>query len=107
MAEKVTYFPSVSRFVIHVIFQTKYKPDHILPFDLVLLSTAKKIVVHYFRIKNSIHIYYNHDLLPGFNKFIFKTFDELIKKFPNTERAWNEVNKFRKKSGYNELTKQK
>ncbi|MCD4666881.1 hypothetical protein K8R47_03665 [archaeon] len=30
-----------------IIFQTSEKPDCILPFDLVLLSKADKIIVHY------------------------------------------------------------
>ncbi len=90
-----------------LIFTTKMKPDHVLPFDLVLLSDAKKIIVHYFRIKKNIHIYYNHDLLPGFEKFIFKTFNDLIKKFPIVEDAWQGVNKFRVKHNYKKLSRQK
>ena len=48
-----------------VIFQTEAKPDYVLPFDLVLLSNAEKIVVYYYRIKNNLHVYYNHKLIGG------------------------------------------
>lgn len=90
-----------------IIFQTKEKPSYILPFDLVLLSDAKKIVVHYYRIKDNLHIYYNHNLIPGFKKFIFKNFDEMIKKFPTLSKVWTEVNKFRTKAGHKKLQIQK
>ena len=90
-----------------IIFTTNVKPDHILPFDLVLLSDAKKIVVHYFRIKDSIHIYYNHNLIPGFEKFIFKNFDSLMKKFPSIDNVWKELNNFRSKHGHKRLSMQK
>ena len=49
-----------------IIFQTDANPDYVLPFDLVLLSDANKIVVHYYRIKNNLHVYYNHKLIAGF-----------------------------------------
>jgi len=90
-----------------IIFSTKTKPDHVLPFDLVLLSDAKKIVVHYFRIKNNIHIYYNHNLIKGFKQFIFKDFNDLIKNFPNIDKAWNELNVFRVTHGHKKLSIQK
>lgn len=90
-----------------IIFTTKTAPDHILPFDLVLLSDAEKIVVHYFRIKNNIHIYYNHNLIPGFEKFIFKNFNDLIKKFPHISDVWRALNEFRQKNGHEALSRQK
>ena len=46
--------------------KTKTKFDIIYPFDLVLLSDAEKIIVHYYRIKDNLHMYYNHNLIPGF-----------------------------------------
>ena len=42
-----------------IIFQTSKKPDYIFPFDLVLLSATNRIIVHYYRIKNNLHVYYN------------------------------------------------
>lgn len=86
-----------------IIFTTNTKPDHVLPFDLVLLSDAKKIIVHYFRIKNNIHLYYNHNLINGFGNFIFKDFEKLIKKFPNINDVWRDLNNFRIKSGHKRL----
>jgi hypothetical protein len=77
-----------------IIFQTNSKPDYIFPFDLVLLSATDKIIVHYYRIKNNLHIYYNHKLIKGFERFIFKDFRQA-------------VNKFRKENSFNELPKQK
>src|SRR3989344_1044126 len=43
-----------------LIFKTRQKPDYVMPFDFVLLTAAEKIVVHYLRIKNDLHFYYNH-----------------------------------------------
>ena len=90
-----------------IISQTNENPDHILPFDLVLLSATEKIVVHYYRIKNNLHVYYNHTLIPGFEKFIFKDLKSIIKKYPSPIIAWREVNKFRKKNGFKALPQTK
>lgn len=90
-----------------LIFQTKIKPDFIYPFDLVLLSDAKKIIVHYYRIKNNLYMYYNHNLIPGFERFVFKNIIQLLRKFPSPDVSWREVNKFRVEHGYKKLLKQK
>jgi len=90
-----------------LIFQTKVKPKYILPFDLVLLSKADKIIVHYYRIKNNLHLFYNHDLIQGFQKFVFKDFKSLIKTFKSPKDAWKRVNSFRVEKGYAKLPKQK
>jgi hypothetical protein len=90
-----------------IIFQTKSKPNYVLPFDLVLLSNAEKIIVHYYRIKNNLHMYYNHDLIPSFEKFIFKNFNSMIEKFPTLTKVWKEVNKFRVKAKHKKLPIQK
>lgn len=90
-----------------LIFKTDEKPDYILPFDLVLLSATNKIIVHYYRIKNNLHVYYNHTLIPGFDKFILKDFKTMIQKYNSPERVWAEVNKFRKNNGFNALPRQK
>lgn len=90
-----------------IIFQTNTKPDYIFPCDLVLLSATDKIIVHYYRIKNNLHIYYNHTLIPEFEKFISKDFSSMIKKYSSPEKVWKAVNEFRKKRGFNELPKQK
>jgi hypothetical protein len=90
-----------------IIFKTNQRPDYILPFDLVLLSATNNIIVHYYRIKNNLHVYYNHTLIPGFDKFIFKDFNVMIKKYPSPTTAWAAVNKFRKKNGFESLPKQK
>jgi hypothetical protein len=90
-----------------IIFQTDNKPDFIYPFDLVLLSDAEKIVVHYYRIKNNLHIYYNHNLIPGFEKFVFKDANKMLKKFSSPQKAWNSVNKFRVEHKYGALPRQK
>ena len=83
-----------------IIFQTKAKPNYILPFDLVLLSDAKKIVVHYYRIKDNLHIYYKHKLIDGYDKFVFKNIGLMLKKFGSPKSAWKAVNNFRKENGY-------
>lgn len=90
-----------------IIFQTSQKPDYMFPFDLVLLSATNNIIVHYYRIKNKLHVYYNHTLIPGFEKFIFKDFNKMGKEIPNPEIAWKKVNDFRTAHGYKTLPKQK
>jgi len=90
-----------------IIFQTSEKPDQVLPFDLVLLSATNNIIVHYYRIKNNLHIYYNHTLIPKFEKFIFKDFSSMIKKYPSPEIAWRAVNVFRRKNKFSNLPRQK
>ncbi len=90
-----------------IIFQTNITPDYIFPFDLVLLGATDRIIVHYYRIKNKLHVYYNHTLIPGFEKFIFKDFSSMIKKYSSPERAWQAVNAFRRKNGFNSLQRQK
>ena len=90
-----------------LIFQTNDKPDFIYPFDLVLLSDAEKIIVHYYRIKNNLHMYYNHNLIPGFERFVFTDIKKLLRKFSSPQTAWKEVNNFRMAHGYKRLPKQK
>ena len=90
-----------------LIFKTNQKPDFLYPFDLVLLSDAKKIIVQYYRIKENLHMYYNHKLIPGFEKFVFKDIQSLLKKFPSLDKVWKEVNEFRLIKGHKELSKQK
>jgi len=90
-----------------IIFQTDKIPDYIFPFDLVVLSAADNIIVHYYRIKNNLQLYYNHSLIKGFEKFVFKNFQTMIKSVKSPKVAWKKVNDFRRKNGYNELKKQK
>ena len=90
-----------------IIFQTSIKPDYIFPFDLVLLSATNQIIVHYYRIKDTLHIYYNHTLIPGFEIFIFKNFSSMVKKYPSPKLVWKAVNLFRKKDGHQALPLQK
>ena len=90
-----------------IIFQTNQKPDYVMPFDLVLLSASNKIIVHYYRIKNNLHVFYNRTLIPGFEDFVFKDFKSLIKKFNSHKKVWKSVNKFRVKNGYKNLPEQK
>ncbi len=90
-----------------IIFQTSSSPKYILPFDLVLLSDAKEIVVHYYRIKDNLHVYYNHKLIKGFEEFIFKDISLMLKRFNSPQSAWKAVNAFRKKNGYELLPRSK
>lgn len=90
-----------------IIFQTNDAPEYVLPFDLVLLSKAKEIVVHYYRIKDTLHLYYRHELLDGFEKFIFKNIEVLLKKFSSPQKAWLALNVFRKQHNLPSLPKSK
>lgn len=90
-----------------LIFTTNQNPDFIYPFDLVLLSDAKKIIVQYYRIKDNLHMYYNHKLIPGFEEFVFKDINSLLEKFPTLNKVWKEVNNFRVKNRHEALSKQK
>jgi hypothetical protein len=86
-----------------IIFQTKQKPDQVSPFDLVLLTNAKKIVVQYYRIQDNLHEYYNHALIPGYEQFIFDSFKKMIAKISSPDVAWKKMNVFRTKAGFTEL----
>ncbi len=86
-----------------IIFTTTDRPDYVLPFDLVVLTGAEKIVVHYYRIKNNLHLYYNHDLLAGFEQFVFKSLSKLLVEIPSPAEAWKRVNQFRKEAGLKPL----
>lgn len=90
-----------------IIFKTREKPDYVLPFDLVLLSATDRIIVHYYRIKDKLHVYYNHTLIPGFEKFVFSDFGSLKKKYSSPKLVWEDVNRFRRKSGFHVLPKNK
>lgn len=90
-----------------VIFKAKSKPDFVYPFDLILLSNAKKIIVQYYRIKDNLHMYYNHKLLKGYEKFVFRDINKLLRKFSSPKIAWKEVNKFRVNHGHKQLSRQK
>ena len=83
-----------------IIFETNAKPSYILPFDLVLLSDAQKIVVHYYRIKDDLHVYYKHKLMDGYKRFIFKNINLMLKKFSSPQSAWEAVNDFRQRHGH-------
>ena len=52
-------------------------------------------------------MYYNHNLICGFEKFVFKNTDTLIKEFPTLKKVWKDVNKFRSNAGYKSLPIQK
>ncbi len=90
-----------------IIFTAKQNPDYIFPFDLSVLGATSKIIVHYYRIKNNLDIYYNQPLIKGFEKFVFKDFESLIKIIKSPEHAWIEVNRFRKSMGFEPLAKSK
>ena len=90
-----------------IIFQTDAAPDFVLPFDLVLLSNAENIVVHYYRIKNNLHIYYNHKLIDGYEEFVYKNIDEMLKELPSPKEAWKKLNDFRTKQGFSPVPQTK
>jgi len=90
-----------------LIFKAKQMPDVVFPFDLVLLTNAKKLVVQYYRIQGNLHEYYGHDLIGGFEKFVFKDFNKMVKKFPTSGDVWGEIKKFRAKAGFGALSEQK
>lgn len=81
-----------------IIFETNDKPDYILPFDLVLLSDVEKLVSKYYRIKDNLHFYYNHKLIDGYESFIFKNFDSMIKTISSPKIAWKKIKDFRLKN---------
>lgn len=90
-----------------IIFQTSESPDYVYPFDLVILTDAKKIIVQYYRIKENLHKYYGHELISGFDKFMFKSPEEMLKKISSPNVAWKKANEFRAKAGYVFLPKSK
>lgn len=83
-----------------IIFQTPEKPSQIFPFDMGLLISSDKIIVKYYRIKDSLDVYYNHKLIDGFEEFIFWDFHKLIKKISSPSIAWKKANEFRQAHGF-------
>lgn len=90
-----------------IIFTTTQEPDYVIPFDLALITAANHIIVHYYRIKNALHLYYNRALITGFEQFIFKNFQSMKRKYKSPKEVWRAVNEFRKKHDFKPLTKQK
>jgi len=86
-----------------LIFTTSAKPGLVYPFDLVLLTDAKKLIVQYYRIKENLGDYYAHKLIKGCEKFVFKSFEAMRKQFPTKESIWRAINKFRVNAGYKSL----
>jgi hypothetical protein len=90
-----------------LIFETEERPDYVLPFDLVLLSQAKKIIAHHHRIKDALHLHYRPPLVGGFEKFAFRDFAAMIRRFPSPSKAWTVVNAFRRRHGLPALPQRK
>ena len=90
-----------------IIFTTEEKPEYVLPFDLILVTQSEKILVHYYRMRDNLHEFYNHALIPGYEQFIFEDLDSLIKKFHSPEDAWKAVNDFRVANGQKRLPRPK
>lgn len=90
-----------------LIFTTDEKPDYLAPFDFALMTQAKKIIVQYYRIKNNLHLYYNHPLIDGFERYLFKDFETMIAQIASPRVAWKKVNAFRTAQGFARLPLQK
>ncbi len=90
-----------------LIFSTKEKPDHIYPFDLAVLTKNNDIIVEYYKIENSLDVYYNHVLIEGYERFLFDSFNDMLKLIKSPYDALQKVNQFRKENGYQELSKDK
>ncbi len=90
-----------------LIFKTMQKPKYVLPFDLIALSTNKNIKVQYYRIKNNLHLHYNHKLIDGFKEFVFGDFNSMKRKINSPKKAWQKLNEFREKNGFGRLSKSK
>lgn len=86
-----------------IIFTTTQKPAYILPFDLALVAASDDIRVHYHRMRDNLHVFYNHALIPGYERFIFKNFSALMRKFDSPNSAWKAVNQFRVARGQHKL----
>jgi len=86
-----------------LIFQTLVKPSEIYPFDLAVLTQTNKVIVKYYKIKDSLGEYYGKKLIEGYKEFLFNSFDELLSKFSSPKAVWIETNKLRKEFGYASL----
>ena len=90
-----------------LIFQTSFAPAEIYPFDLAVLAKTNKVIVRYYKIKDSLAEYYGMDLIPDYENFSFRTIEQLTDSFPSPAQAWEKINFFRKKAGYSALSKSK
>ena len=90
-----------------LIFQTPNAPTEIYPFDLAVLAKTNKVIVRYYKIKDSLAEYYGANLVLGHEKFSFKTLEEMLATFSSPKSVWQEVNSLRVAAGYKELLKSK
>ncbi len=84
-----------------IIFQTSTPPDYVAPFDLMVLANVpgENIRADYYSIVHELKEHYERALIPGYDKFLFKTPEEMLSAIPNPEIAWKMVNDFRNKHG--------
>ena len=84
-----------------IIFQTDMAPDYIAPFDLMVLADVpgENIVADYYSIVNELQEHYGRSLIPGYEKFLFRTAEEMFAKIPNPEIALRLVDDFRRAHG--------
>jgi len=90
-----------------IVFTTASKPAYVLPFDLMLAAESDKILVHYYQMRDNLHLFYNHPLIPGYKKFVFKDIQSLVRRFRSPQAAWKAVNDFRAAHGQKRLPKAK
>jgi hypothetical protein len=92
-----------------IIFQSDDHPDYILPFDMSVLAKIEneEVVVLYDDIEDKLHVYYNMNLIPGFEKFMFKDSDKMFEEIPSPEVAFEMINKFRVENGFDKLSEDK
>ena len=83
-----------------IIFTTKDLPEYVLPGDLIVLAESDEIHDHYYKIKDNLEFHYNHNLINGFERFMFPTFEQMIDTLHNPSDAFRIINTFRAEHGW-------
>ena len=72
-----------------LLFTTEIEPDYVVPFDMMALTTGETM--------SSVDYY--SGFLPGFARFQYRRVEEMLKLYPDSETAIQELNIFREKYG--------
>ena len=80
-----------------MVFETSEKPAVYIPFDLMALTNGKNL---------DSTDYYSKTLL-GYERFLFRNYEEMIRKFKDPKQAIVELNEFRKEHSLPEIPSSK
>jgi hypothetical protein len=78
-----------------IVFATSVKPDYVVPFDMMTLTTGKTFTSSDFHSK----------FLRGYKKFVYDSIDSMLEENPDPKSTLTKLNEFRKSNGLEEIEK--